>query len=123
MTFGGKTHDLLAADEAVKAIVVGRIFPAALPQGVTLPAIRYAVVSDVERLALEGDGPRNARVQVDCYAKRYGDAQALADAIAGALSAKSEGLVSLLLSRRDVYEDETGLHGVSLDFSQWMTEA
>jgi hypothetical protein len=57
---------------------------------------------------------------VDCFAKKYVDAQALADAVAGALgSLTGSELASTLLLRSDQYEDETEVHRVSMDFSMW----
>jgi hypothetical protein len=122
---GEQVRALLVGNPAVAAMVVGRVFPAVLPQGVTLPAIRYAVVDDVPQNSLAGftSGLRHARVQVDAYGKRYLDAQGLANAIAGAVgSLTGPGLTSLLLSRRDGYEDVTELHRVSMDFSMWVEE-
>ena len=112
---GEDLRALLLASTAVTAQVVGRVFPQKMPQGVALPAIRYAVVDDVPVNSVEGTGvTARARVQVDVFAKKYLDAQGLADAVVGAV-----GAGGLLLDRRDGYEDETELHRVSMDFSMW----
>lgn len=114
---GEQLRALIVADPAIVALVVGRVFPGKLPQGVAMPAIRYTVVSDVPSLTFDGAGElRRARVQVDAYAKRYLDAQALADALEGAVGGSQSDW--LLVARRDGYEDETELHRVSLDFSK-----
>lgn len=119
---GEKVRAVLIADPGVSALVNARIFPSKLPQPVTYPAVRYFVPSDVPVNSLGGftSGLRNARVQVDAYAKKYADAQALADAIVGALgSLTGASLSSLLMSRSDLYEDVNELQRVRLDFSMW----
>lgn len=122
MIVGAQVHGRLVAAPAVAALVVGRVFPQVLPQGVTMPALRYVVVSDVPQNSLGGftAGLRNVRVQVDAFSKKYLEAQTLADAVVGALGSLTGEVASLLEARRDGYEDETGLHRVSMDFSMWM---
>jgi hypothetical protein len=118
-TFGQTVHDTLVGAPAVADLVVGRVFPNVIKQGVVMPAIRYTVVDDLPTNVLSGAATlRRARVQVDAFARSYLGAHALADAVAGALGAITGPAVTALeLSRRDGYEDETKLHRVSLDFS------
>lgn len=126
MTFGEKLRTALLRNAAVVTAVNSRVFPVRLPSDVTLPAIRYSVVSDIPTNSLAGSTGklRKARVQIDCYARTYLDAQELADAVAGALATITDfGFTSMQLSRRDQYEDESKLFGVSQDFSMWMAEA
>lgn len=125
MSLGEQVRALLLADAAVTARVIGRVFPVVLPQAVAMPAVRYLVIDDVPQNSLLGwtSGLRHARVQIDAYGKKYLDAQGLADAIEGAVgSLPGPGITSLLLARRDQYEDVTETHRVSMDFSMW-TEA
>jgi hypothetical protein len=125
MILGEQLRALLLADPAIVAIVVGRIFPGKLPQGVAVPALRYTVVSDVPQNSLQGftSGLHRTRVQIDAYGKRYLDAQGLAKAVTGAVgSLTGQGLRSLPLGQRDGYEDETELHRVSMDFSMWVED-
>lgn len=121
-TFGETLRAALVADAAVTALVIGRIFPGRVPQGVVMPAIRYLVVDDLPWNTLEGGYSRRAaRVQVDAYAKKYLEAHALADAIVGAVgSITGPAVTAVLLARRDGYEDVTELHRVSMDFSMSM---
>jgi hypothetical protein len=115
MAVGEEIRALILASPAVVEKVVGRVFPAKLPQTVTFPAVRYLVVDDIPSRSFDGPGAlRRGRVQVDAFAKKYLDAQALADALEGAL----EGSEWSLVARRDGYEDETELHRVSLDFTR-----
>jgi hypothetical protein len=65
-----------------------RVYPMALPQDVTLPALVYRVVSDVPELShsTAQDHPTHTgvrysttRVQFDCYGSTYDEAEALCD--------------------------------------------
>ena len=72
----------LAADAAVAAIVAARIYPRTLPQGCTLPAIRFKRVSGVkDRVAAIVD----SRWQFDCVAGTDIVAANLAAAVTAAL--------------------------------------
>lgn len=121
-TFGETARAALVANPAVAALVVGRVFPNVIPQGAVMPAIRYMVVDDLPGNTLPGGiTRRRARLQVDAYAKKYLEAHALAGAIAGALGGIAGPAVTAIeLARRDGYEDETGLHRVSMDYSMSM---
>jgi selenocysteine-specific translation elongation factor len=110
----------LTANAGVTALVSGRIFPQVIPQGCTMPAIRYLVVDDLPLNSVDGftSHLRIARVQADAYARTYLAAHAVADAIEGALrSVVGPDFAALVVSRRDGYEDETELHRVILDVS------
>jgi len=65
-----------------------RVYPLTLPQGVTLPAITYQVVSDVmttshstaqDHPTWTGLARSDSRVQFDCYGSTYDEAEALCD--------------------------------------------
>ncbi len=117
-TIGETLRNALLNTPAVTAMVSGRIFPNYIKQGVTWPAIRYFVVDDIPSNTMDGFSLRRATVQVDAFAKTYLQAQALADAIEGAvLSFTGPAVACWLLSRRDWYEAETEVHHVSIDVS------
>jgi hypothetical protein len=122
-TVGETVRTALVGNVGVTALVVGRIFPNVIPQGVSMPAIRYLVVDDVPMNVLAGNASRrSARVQIDAYAKKYLDAHAVADAVAGAVGTLSgPAVTAVVIDRRDGYEDETELHRVSMDVSVSMT--
>ena len=65
-----------------------RVYPLTLPQGVTLPAVSYRVVSDVPTIShstmqdhptYTGHEHGFTRVQFDCYGRDYDEAEALCD--------------------------------------------
>lgn len=64
----------------------------ALPQNVTMPAITYRVIDTVPNEHLGGIADvSKARIQIDCFAKTRGAANALADAVRIALELKHRG--------------------------------
>ena len=72
----------LLSYSAVSTIVGQRMYPDALKQRATLPAIVYFVVSTERDHYLGGmTGSAHARIQLDCYASTRTAASALASAI------------------------------------------
>lgn len=64
-----------------------RIYPVKLPQNVTLEAISYRIITDVQEHAMGSDvGVSHARLSVDCWGNDYDEAVALALATHAALS-------------------------------------
>lgn len=128
MTFGEQARSVLVANDAVKVLVAGRVFPQVMPDraaNLTFPAAVYSVVHDKPTNSLLGSTGklRHAIVQIDCYGRKYLEAQGLADAVVGALAAVvGSDFTSMLDARRDSYDDEAQLHRVSLDFRMSMTE-
>jgi hypothetical protein len=60
-----------------------RMYPDALPQSSTLPAVSYRKISGVHDHYVEGySGVCTARITFDCYAATRSSAEAVADAIA-----------------------------------------
>ena len=80
------TARLLAA-VAVTAIAGTRIHWTKVPQGTALPYARMQTISDLRPQHLTGyDGARQTRVQVDCFAKKYAEARAMAEAVIAAMA-------------------------------------
>lgn len=79
----GKTiRTRLLAVSAVTDIVSTRIYPIVLPQGCTLPAIRYRRISGGSDEHIRGTtGAANSWVQIDCYATSYAAVEALAEQV------------------------------------------
>ena len=113
----------LEANTAVLALVGTRIYPQAMPQGVTLPAVVITVVSEVPENSLTGTASTRlvqARAQVDCYAAKYLDAHQVAAAVDEVLAnLMRSDLSAERMDSRDLYDDEAGLHRVSADYSIW----
>ena len=132
-------YDLLCGDAALVALISTRIYPQVAPQNVPddeMPShVVYQVVSSIPERHLKGPGaPTVTRMQVDCYARVYSDAKAIARAIRecadgyrGTITSPlGDGTLELrsvkLEDARDGYEyttPESGWHRVSLDYMVW----
>ena len=96
------------------------IYPVIGIQGTALPYIVYArVISPVENvLAGNGNPPINqTRMQIDVYAQSYASAQATAASVITAMQGWTKQNVSH--GAQDLYEADTRLHRVLLDYSIW----
>jgi hypothetical protein len=84
---GAATRTKLIGTVAVAAIVGTRIYPDHLPQGATMPAAVYHVVSGTDEVDLAGmSGVAHSRVQIDAYADTRTSANLLALTIRDALA-------------------------------------
>jgi hypothetical protein len=120
---GQAVRDVLVADPTVAGLVAGRVYPGLIPPRAAFPAIVFTVVSQVPEETFEGTAATalvDSRVQIDCYAKSYDDAQKLAEAVDDALTELDDQLLRVVrLDSRDLFDDELLLHRVSTDFSVW----
>lgn len=128
-TAGETIRARLIADAPTAALVGTRVYPNELPQNVTLPALVYNVVSDVPENSFTGDTStrlKAVRLQVDCYARAigsvgsYAGAHEVADCVENVIGNLSEpGLSGNYESSRDLYDNVTQYHRVSMDFTIW----
>jgi hypothetical protein len=123
MTPGQAIRAAMLGASEVTDLVEKRIYPSRLPANVAFPAVVYTVISSIPEATFEGDAETelvDSRVQIDCYAKGYDDAQALGRVIAVFLTQlDDQDLRVQLLDSRDLFEDDTTLHRVSMDFGVW----
>jgi len=125
----------LAADAAVAADVGTRIFPRAMPQDATLPAIVYQLVSSTSDDAIGGAaGMATALLQVDVYADTHLAANNTGEDIRAALhgftgTIGSETIRGLQLQNKmELYQvpndgGDDGVYRVTLDWSITHTES
>lgn len=86
MSLEAAVFSILSAATGVGAVAGDRIYPNALPQGVTYPAIRYQRISTARRYAIDAkQETAMSRLQIDCYATTLAEALSLADAARAAL--------------------------------------
>jgi hypothetical protein len=112
MAIEGDIQTLLAA------LVSGRCYPLTAPDPVTKPYIIYQAVSEVPQNSLDGaTGLNNRRMQVDVYDTSYGATKTLAGSIKTAMAGAPFN--NLHLSSQDLYENDTKLYRVTMDFSVW----
>jgi hypothetical protein len=108
---------------AASALVGQRVYPVIAPQNVAYPCITWQRISRTEVFSLEGpSGYADARVQIDCWAKTYGEARAVANAVRDDLNGwdnEGQPIADCRLdSARDLYDPaaEPKLYRSSLDF-------
>lgn len=109
--------------------VNGRVYPGHLPDPPELPALVYQRIAT--RRPVSYDGPSGfvrARVQLDIWSKSYGEARTIAGAVRRALLGYRGPMGGLEVaipdqaSDLDLFEPDTGLYRVSMDFIIWHEE-
>ena len=118
----------LLSVSAVTNLVSTRIYPLTLPQGVTMPAVRYQRISGNSDPHIGGTtGTATARLQFDIFATTYAAAESLRDAIREAIdqyTGTSSGVVihscnatnHLDLFDEPVHGDAVGLYQMVSDY-------
>jgi hypothetical protein len=111
---------VLTGDPDVGAIVGTKVYPKKIPQGISVPAIRYIRVSDPRLYSLSGMGSKtNPRMQIDCWAATYAVARDLAEKVIAAMNAATAFKIGAA-DVQDIDEGEEEDHRVSVDFSIWV---
>lgn len=116
--------DVIAADSVLVSYVGKKIYPLRVPDAVPAPFVVVTGISEDVQGTFEANTAgtlRASRVQVDCYHKQYDSAQAMAEAAEYALErfSDADGLRAFKIDVRDLFEDDTLLHRVSMDFTIW----
>jgi len=118
----------LINNAAVAAMVGTRVYPMHLPQGYTLPAISYQMISAPRAWSTTGPvGQVQARVQVDCWAETYDGAKSLSNGVRlaldnfrGTLGTGDEAMDNVgtisMVAYRDGFNTTTENYGVILEF-------
>jgi len=122
---GARVHALLAADPAVAALARDRIYPVEAKQGAQAPRIVFLLVDDPDDTMVDGtsSGLVNARLQVNCFANNYEQAQALAEAVKKMFQAQSGPALSAVpRGKRDLPTGDPLVRCTSRDFSLWIQE-
>lgn len=98
MSFEEELVDMLQADTSVLATVGTRIWPVAIRQNPTWPAITYArQPGGAREYALDANVVRqSASLLVYCWAVEYPDARALADDVAAALDRNTSTAIDVV---------------------------
>ena len=119
MTIGQDVYSELSGDAGLSALVGTRIYPQWLPQNVTLPAVMFFQVTENIQNVIGGElGLRNHQIQFDVFADDYSTAQSVVAALNTAV-ANASAFKSYRLTQQELYEPQTEIHRVSVDFSIW----
>jgi len=122
----------ILAGGAVDALVSDRMYPGKMPQEPTLPLLVYQRVSGPREHDMDGAaGIANPRIQIDAWATTYAGVKTLATAVRKRLDGYSGDvgspavnvIVAMLLNDRDLYDAETELWRISMDFEIMHYEA
>jgi hypothetical protein len=116
-----KTH--LAADATLTGLIGERLWPNKRFSE-TLPAATYQALPEVV-IAHSGGGDgktRNIRLQVNAWAQSHASAHAVAEAIVARMLTAAATFSAICRTLEDVYEEDTKLHGVLMEFSVWYQE-
>lgn len=104
---------------ALKGLAGGRVYPDLAPAGVAKPYIVYQAAGGLDETTLDGpDTLQNARMQVEVWADRRGDASALMRQVRNAMTAEPIEAVPIGAPASE-YESDTKLYGSRQDFSMW----
>lgn len=114
MTLPAAIFTYLSAED----IVGTRIYPAPLPEKVTLPAISYSVISTDRPFTNSGPVELiDQRVQFDCWGKTYDSATEVARRLVGAVHAFHDDYwgttkigVAYADNELDLYDANSGIH-------------
>jgi len=99
-------------------LVSGRCYPLVAPDLTPTPYIVYSVISNIPQTTLDGPtGTENRRVQFDVWGDTYGAVKALEVTVKSTMAASV--IRNLPLSTMDMYESETKLYRVTMDYSIW----
>jgi hypothetical protein len=113
----------MLAASAVTALVGQRIAAGVLPEGEVRPYVTYSLVAGERVPSLTDSGlMRHARMQVNCWSQNYGEAKQIALAVQTAIEASALFEV-VFLSDQDLYDPETNLFYMVLDYSVWQLTA
>lgn len=112
---GKAIYSILTSNPDFTAIVGNRVYPLVIAQGEPMPAVTYQKISNTPTQCKEGvSGLDRFRVQINIYAEKYPDQEALGGIIRDALDNFS-GTVSGSQIANITYETETDLHDDAAD--------
>lgn len=111
----------LVAASAVTALVGQRIAAGVLPQGEIRPYVTYSLVAGERIPSMTDSGVmRHARMQINCWSPSYGVAKQIALAVQTAIEASALFEV-VFIGDQDLYDPETDLFYMVLDYSVWQS--
>ncbi len=118
---------LVTGNVGVAAVISTRMYPEALPQKPTLPAVRYSLVSAIPvNTHDKAGGLVQATVQLDACATTYAAARSLANTVKTAIDGyfSRSGMIRSVLRENEnpAWDDDTGQKIVSIDYTVFYRE-
>ncbi len=126
-------REFLLGDSGIAAVVVARVYPVVLPQGVKLASVVYTKISGFGDYKMQGPtGLAHPRYQLGAWAPTFDAATALANLVKDRIDGYSGPMGSganlvtvqgvFCADERESYDDIVQLYGVSRDFFIWNEE-
>jgi hypothetical protein len=113
-------RDVLKDDASVASVVGTAIYPQEIPQDYPLPAITYHRSGNEPQYALDGETTlKNPQFAIDIWCESYEQARTLTDYVKAAMGAESSRFTAVQTTEFEIYEDDSGVHHISLDYSVW----
>ena len=113
----------LKADPGLSELVGNNVFALFIPQGTKLPCITFQRIGGSPANTLSGaSGLEDLDLQIDVWAKNYGEAKAIAKAVRAAMPPNGEVFGAHLIEDQDLYEDGTNYFRVSMEYKVWFLE-
>lgn len=107
----------------VSALVGNKVFALVIPQGTKLPCITFQRIGGMPANTLSGaSGLEEIDLQIDVWARDYGEAKATAKAVRAAMPPSGPRFSAHLIEDQDLYEDGTNYFRVSMEFKVWFLE-
>jgi len=127
MNVTGPIKVIIAADATANALLAGRVYPGVIDNGRGFPAVAVTRASTDANATKTGvSGVDFVRVQLDIYARTYGEAEDVSEAVRTALDFYSGSVVSGsdtvnvdhidYLGTIDNFEDTPELHRVIAEY-------
>jgi len=108
-------YSILTNDTDVKALVVKRVYPLIVAQGVAMPAITYQQIGGPRYHTTSGPiGMANTLYQINCWAESYDDMKDLSEKTRKALDGYSGTSASVVIDVIQM-QDESDMPGLSAD--------
>lgn len=113
----------LQDDPGLSELVGNKVFALVIPQGTKLPCITFQRLGGMPANTLSGhSGLEGIDLRIDVWARRYGEAKAVAKAVRAAMPANGAAFGAHLIEDEDLYEDGTNYFRVGMEYKVWFLE-
>ena len=113
----------LQDDPGLSELVGNKVFALVIPQGTKLPCITFQRLGGMPANTLSGhSGLEEIDLWIDVWARRYGEAKAVAKAVRAAMPSNGAAFGAHLIEDEDLYEDGTNYIRVGMEYKVWFLE-
>lgn len=113
----------LKADPGLSELVDNKVFALVIPSGTCLPCVTFQRLGGMPANTLAGaSGLEEIDLQIDVWAKNYGEAKTIAKAVRAAMPPSGPRFSAHLIEDQDLYENGTNYFRVNMEFKVWFLE-